>query len=49
MFDKDSVSRRVSASVVLAAAFGLHCPTGDEPELNEVIAVCLTLHDELYT
>ncbi|KAF7331129.1 Cytochrome P450 2B11 [Mycena sanguinolenta] len=29
---------RVSASMVLAAAFGLHCPTGQEPDLKEVIA-----------
>ncbi|KAF7372747.1 Steroid 17-alpha-hydroxylase/17,20 lyase [Mycena sanguinolenta] len=29
---------RVSASMVLAAAFGLHCPTGQEPELQEIIA-----------
>ncbi|KAF7372783.1 Cytochrome P450 2B11 [Mycena sanguinolenta] len=29
---------RVSASMVLAAAFGLHCPTGQEPDLREVIA-----------
>ncbi|KAF7372794.1 Cytochrome P450 2B11 [Mycena sanguinolenta] len=31
---------RVSASMVLSAAFGLHCPTGLEPDLKEVIA-CL--------
>ncbi|KAF7372760.1 Steroid 17-alpha-hydroxylase/17,20 lyase [Mycena sanguinolenta] len=31
---------RVSASMVLAAAFGLHCPTGQEPDLKEVMA-CL--------
>ncbi|KAF7346656.1 Steroid 17-alpha-hydroxylase/17,20 lyase [Mycena sanguinolenta] len=29
---------RVSASMVLAAGFGLHCPTGQEPDLKEVIA-----------
>ncbi|KAF7372722.1 Steroid 17-alpha-hydroxylase/17,20 lyase [Mycena sanguinolenta] len=29
---------RVSASMVLTAAFGLHCPTGQEPDLKEVIA-----------
>ncbi|KAF7341639.1 Cytochrome P450 2B11 [Mycena sanguinolenta] len=29
---------RVSASMVLAAAFGLHCPTGQEPDLKEIIA-----------
>ncbi|KAJ7212728.1 cytochrome P450 [Mycena pura] len=29
---------RVSASMVLTAAFGLHCPTGEEPDLKEVIA-----------
>ncbi|KAF7372769.1 Cytochrome P450 2B11 [Mycena sanguinolenta] len=29
---------RVSASMVLAAAFGLHCPTGQEPDLAEVLA-----------
>ncbi|KAF7372834.1 Steroid 17-alpha-hydroxylase/17,20 lyase [Mycena sanguinolenta] len=29
---------RVSASMVLSAAFGLHCPTGQEPDLQEVIA-----------
>ncbi|KAJ7247444.1 cytochrome P450, partial [Mycena haematopus] len=29
---------RVSASMVLAVAFGLHCPTGEEPDLKEVIA-----------
>ncbi|KAF7372857.1 Steroid 17-alpha-hydroxylase/17,20 lyase [Mycena sanguinolenta] len=29
---------RASASMVLAAAFGLHCPTGQEPDLKEVIA-----------
>ncbi|KAF7341640.1 Steroid 17-alpha-hydroxylase/17,20 lyase [Mycena sanguinolenta] len=31
---------RVSASMVLAAAFGLHCPTIREPDFQEVIA-CL--------
>ncbi|KAF7372796.1 Steroid 17-alpha-hydroxylase/17,20 lyase [Mycena sanguinolenta] len=31
---------RVSASMVLSAAFGLHCPTGQEPDLKEVVA-CL--------
>ncbi|KAJ6490101.1 cytochrome P450 [Mycena sanguinolenta] len=31
---------RVSASIVLSAAFGLHCPTGREPYLKEVVA-CL--------
>ncbi|KAJ6475576.1 cytochrome P450 [Mycena sanguinolenta] len=31
---------RVSASMVLSAAFGLHCPTGQEPGLKEVVA-CL--------
>ncbi|KAF7372749.1 Steroid 17-alpha-hydroxylase/17,20 lyase [Mycena sanguinolenta] len=29
---------RVSASMVLTAAFGLHCPTGQEPDLKEIIA-----------
>ncbi|KAF7341643.1 Steroid 17-alpha-hydroxylase/17,20 lyase [Mycena sanguinolenta] len=29
---------RVSGSMVLTAAFGLHCPTGQEPDLKEVIA-----------
>ncbi|KAF7373003.1 Steroid 17-alpha-hydroxylase/17,20 lyase [Mycena sanguinolenta] len=29
---------RVSASMVLSAAFGLHCPTGQEPDLQEVVA-----------
>ncbi|KAJ6467355.1 cytochrome P450 [Mycena sanguinolenta] len=29
---------RVSASVVLSTAFGLHCPTGQEPYLKEVVA-----------
>ncbi|KAF7375530.1 Steroid 17-alpha-hydroxylase/17,20 lyase [Mycena sanguinolenta] len=29
---------RVSASMVLTVAFGLHCPTGQEPDLKEVIA-----------
>ncbi|KAF7372781.1 Steroid 17-alpha-hydroxylase/17,20 lyase [Mycena sanguinolenta] len=28
---------RVSASMVLSAAFGLHCPTGQEPELKEIL------------
>ncbi|KAF7347995.1 Steroid 17-alpha-hydroxylase/17,20 lyase [Mycena sanguinolenta] len=32
---------RVSASMVLTVAFGLHCPTGQEPDLKEVM-VCLT-------
>ncbi|KAF7372814.1 O-methylsterigmatocystin oxidoreductase [Mycena sanguinolenta] len=31
---------RVSASMVLSAAFGLHCPMGQEPDLKEVVA-CL--------
>ncbi|KAF7372754.1 Cytochrome P450 2B11 [Mycena sanguinolenta] len=31
---------RVSASMVLSAAFGLHCPTGQEPDLKEIV-VCL--------
>ncbi|KAF7368118.1 Cytochrome P450 2B19 [Mycena sanguinolenta] len=31
---------RVSASMVLSAAFGLHCPTGQEPDLKEIVA-CL--------
>ncbi|KAF7372777.1 Cytochrome P450 2B11 [Mycena sanguinolenta] len=31
---------RVSASMVLSAAFGLHCPTGQEPDLKEII-VCI--------
>ncbi|KAF7372751.1 Cytochrome P450 2B11 [Mycena sanguinolenta] len=31
---------RVSASMVLSAAFGLHCPTGQEHDLKEVVA-CL--------
>ncbi|KAJ6458514.1 cytochrome P450 [Mycena sanguinolenta] len=31
---------RVSASIVLSVAFGLHCPTGQEPDLEEVVA-CL--------
>ncbi|KAF8066770.1 cytochrome P450 [Lyophyllum atratum] len=30
---------RVSASMVLAAGFGMHCPTGHEPELKEIISV----------
>ncbi|KAJ6490088.1 cytochrome P450 [Mycena sanguinolenta] len=29
---------RFSASMVLSAAFGLHCPTGQEPDLKEVVA-----------
>ncbi|KAJ6448161.1 cytochrome P450 [Mycena sanguinolenta] len=29
---------RLSASMVLSAAFGLHCPTGQEPDLKEVVA-----------
>ncbi|KAF7372766.1 Cytochrome P450 2B19 [Mycena sanguinolenta] len=29
---------RVSASMVLTAAFGLHCPTGKESDLKEIIA-----------
>ncbi|KAF7368136.1 Steroid 17-alpha-hydroxylase/17,20 lyase [Mycena sanguinolenta] len=32
---------RVSASMVLSAAFGLHCPTGQEPDLKEIVA-CTT-------
>ncbi|KAF7372798.1 Steroid 17-alpha-hydroxylase/17,20 lyase [Mycena sanguinolenta] len=32
---------RVSASMVLSAAFGLQCPTGQEPDLKEMVA-CLT-------
>ncbi|KAG6899236.1 hypothetical protein C0993_012025, partial [Termitomyces sp. T159_Od127] len=28
--------KRVASSTVLTAAFGLHCPTGHEPELTEV-------------
>ncbi|KAF7372738.1 Steroid 17-alpha-hydroxylase/17,20 lyase [Mycena sanguinolenta] len=28
---------RVSASMVLTAAFGLHCPTGQEPDLKEIV------------
>ncbi|KAJ7628988.1 cytochrome P450 [Roridomyces roridus] len=38
---------RTSASLVLSAAFGLHCPTGDEPELKEVVdcvAEMVSLH-----
>ncbi|KAF7372762.1 Steroid 17-alpha-hydroxylase/17,20 lyase [Mycena sanguinolenta] len=31
---------RVSASMVLSAAFGLHCPTGQEHDLKEIVA-CL--------
>jgi hypothetical protein len=31
---------RTSASMVLAAAFGLHCPTGQEPDVKEIMA-CL--------
>ncbi|KAF7372780.1 Steroid 17-alpha-hydroxylase/17,20 lyase [Mycena sanguinolenta] len=31
---------RVSASMVLSAAFGLHCPTGQESDLKEIFA-CL--------
>ncbi|KAF7372779.1 Cytochrome P450 2B11 [Mycena sanguinolenta] len=34
---------RVSASMVLSAAFGLHCPTGQEPDLKEVIACNMEL------
>ncbi|GLB41042.1 putative cytochrome p450 [Lyophyllum shimeji] len=30
---------RVSASMVLAAGFGMHCPTGHEPELKEIVYV----------
>ncbi|KAJ7628952.1 cytochrome P450 [Roridomyces roridus] len=29
---------RTAASMVLTATFGQHCPTGDEPELKEVVA-----------
>ncbi|KAF7372765.1 Steroid 17-alpha-hydroxylase/17,20 lyase [Mycena sanguinolenta] len=29
---------RVSASMVLSAAFGLHCPTGKESDLKEIVA-----------
>ena len=32
-------AHRVSASMVLSVAFGLHCPTGQEPDLKEVVAV----------
>ncbi|KAJ7614162.1 cytochrome P450 [Roridomyces roridus] len=32
---------RTSASMILSATFGLHCPTGDEPELKEVLD-CVT-------
>lgn len=32
---------RVAASMVLAAGFGLHCPTGEEPDLKEVIEASL--------
>ncbi|KAJ7628933.1 cytochrome P450 [Roridomyces roridus] len=32
---------RTSASMILSASFGLHCPTGEEPELKEVLT-CLT-------
>ncbi|KAG6883201.1 hypothetical protein C0993_007406, partial [Termitomyces sp. T159_Od127] len=28
---------RVASSTVLTAAFGLHCPTGHEPELREIL------------
>ncbi|KAF7372758.1 Cytochrome P450 2B11 [Mycena sanguinolenta] len=34
---------RVSASMVLTAAFGLHCPTGQEPDLKECIAETIAL------
>ncbi|KAJ6448158.1 cytochrome P450 [Mycena sanguinolenta] len=37
---------RVSASTVLSAAFGLHCPTGQEPDLQEIIA-CIAEHVRL--
>ncbi|KAF7342636.1 Steroid 17-alpha-hydroxylase/17,20 lyase [Mycena sanguinolenta] len=37
---------RLSASMVLAAGFGLHCPTGQEPDLKEVVA-CLMEADRL--
>ncbi|KAJ6468880.1 cytochrome P450 [Mycena sanguinolenta] len=30
--------QQVSASMVLSAAFGLRCPTGQEPDLKEVVA-----------
>ncbi|KAF7358773.1 Steroid 17-alpha-hydroxylase/17,20 lyase [Mycena sanguinolenta] len=39
---------RLSASMVLAAAFGLHCPTGQEPDLQEVIA-CIAEHVSMNT
>ncbi|KAF7372776.1 Steroid 17-alpha-hydroxylase/17,20 lyase [Mycena sanguinolenta] len=39
---------RVSASMVLSAAFGLHCPTGQEPDLKEIVA-CLTEAVKLVT
>ncbi|KAJ7613147.1 cytochrome P450 [Roridomyces roridus] len=29
---------RTAASMVLTAGFGFHCPTGDEPELKELLA-----------
>ncbi|KAF7372791.1 Steroid 17-alpha-hydroxylase/17,20 lyase [Mycena sanguinolenta] len=34
---------RVSASMVLSVAFGLHCPTGQEPDLLEIVACLVRL------
>ncbi len=33
------ICNRLAASTLLTAAFGVHCPTGDEPELREVMSV----------
>ncbi|KAJ6490086.1 cytochrome P450 [Mycena sanguinolenta] len=36
-------TNRVPASMVLAAAFGLHCPTGQEPDVKEIMACLVDL------
>ncbi|KAG6864492.1 hypothetical protein C0991_009110 [Blastosporella zonata] len=35
--ERDALNDRVSASTVLAASFGMHCPTGHEQDLNTII------------
>ncbi|KAG6808620.1 hypothetical protein H0H92_003467 [Tricholoma furcatifolium] len=34
---------RLAASTVLAAGFGMHCPTGDEPDLKELLELNVEL------
>ncbi|KAG6901702.1 hypothetical protein C0995_009032 [Termitomyces sp. Mi166 len=36
--------QRISSSTALTAAFGLHCPTGYEPELKELLAILAELN-----